>query len=192
MRLSILLKHFPQSLRQLFLQIDGIILPHIHGLDLDLYLIRGDPDRGRAQQIYRLCRLLSLLCGAWLLRFCLFIRRFRIIFLALLLFINRLRLLIIGLRVLGIGLRLKTAVILSLLFGGQRLVQHLQLHGLYHIFPLSKPQDQLIALFDTFGRQSHSVIQIRQLIGPFFPIILGFQFLQDGNALLQAHILRLI
>ncbi len=192
LRRLILLKHFPQTLRQLFLQIDGIILPHIHCLDLDLYLIRRDPDRGRTQQIYRLRRLLRLLRGAGLLHLRLLINRFRIILLSLFFLVNRLLLLIAGFRTLDIRLRLKTAVIPSLLFGGQRLMQHLQLHGLYHIFALSKPQNQLVALLDTLGGQPYPVIQICQLISPFFPIVFGFQLLQYGDALLQTHVLSLV
>ncbi len=71
-------------------------------------------------------------------------------------------------------------------------MEHLEFHGFHHIFSLSKPQNQFITLFDTFGSQPHPVIQVGQFIGPFLPVILGFQFLQHGNALFQTHILGLV
>ena len=81
---------------------------------------------------------------------------------------------------------------LLLLGRRKRLMKRLELHGLHHIFPFSKPENQLVTFLYALGRKPHPMIQIRQLIGPFFPIILLFEFLKNSNPFLKPHILRLI
>ena len=81
---------------------------------------------------------------------------------------------------------------LLLLGWRKRLMKRLQLHGLHHILSFSEPEDQFITFLHTFGRKSHPMVQIRQLIGPFFPIILLLKLLQNGDPFLQSHVLRFI
>ena len=71
-------------------------------------------------------------------------------------------------------------------------MEHLQFHGFHHIFAIAEPQDQLVALFHAAGGQPHPVVEIGQLIGPFFPVIPLLQFLQHTDALFQAHLLGLV
>ena len=81
---------------------------------------------------------------------------------------------------------------LLLLGRRKRLMKRLQLHGLHHIFSFSKPEDQLVTFLYAFGRKSHPMIQIRQLIGPLLPVVLLLKLLKNGNPFLQPHILRFI
>ena len=71
-------------------------------------------------------------------------------------------------------------------------MERFQLHGLHHVFSFAKPQDQLVAFLHTFGRKPDPVIQICQFVGPLFPIILFLQLFQNGDPLLQPHVLRLV
>ena len=84
---------------------------------------------------------------------------------------------------------METAFIFALLFVGQGLVQAFQLQCLGDIFSFAEPQDQLITFLHTFAYLAHSVIQISQLVGPLFPVIVSFQLLQNADPLLQADIL---
>ena len=71
-------------------------------------------------------------------------------------------------------------------------MKHFQLQCLHDEFALSKPEVHFIALFYTFRGQPDPVIQICQLISPFFSVIMLLQFFQNRNAFFQADILRLI
>ena len=71
-------------------------------------------------------------------------------------------------------------------------MKRFKLHGLHNVLSLSKPENQLVTFLNTLGRKSHPMIQIRQLIGPFFPIVLFLKLLQNGNPLFQSYVLCLI
>ncbi len=169
--------------RQFGLQIDGIVLSHIHGFHLDIQFVRLFRFQGSSFHISRL--LSSVLFRSLLLRLpavvpVLSILLPVILLIAILLFrLSRHSL-------------LETPVVHLLLGWCQRLMEHLQLHGLYHILALAEPQNQLIAFLHTAGNQPHPVIEIGQLIGPFLPVIPLLQLLQHADALLQAHLLGLI
>ena len=162
-------QYFPQSFRKCLLQIDGIALVKLHGFYFDIQF-----------RLLRRLRSVALYIGLGAVSG----------FLSLLrrslsgLFPGRLRHSLRG----GI----KPMVVLFLLGRGQRLVQHFQLHGPGDIFPLTKPEDQLIALLYTAGRLTGSVIQKSKLVRPFFSVVSVFQLLEYRNTLLETYPLRLI
>ena len=146
-------KDFFQPLRQLSLEIDCIILPHIHGLHLDIQLFFVPGQRvlimfpGTAFPV-------SFLRSIALARLC--VSAFRYIALAFPAVLQSLIALFLSCLRRQIFLRLvaflKSAVIFFLLFRRQGLMEHFQLHGLNYILPLTEPQDQFITLLHTAGR----------------------------------------
>ena len=76
-------------------------------------------------------------------------------------------------------------IIFILLNRSQRLIFHLQLHGLCHILAFAKPENQLIALTDTVFLHPGLVIERCQLIGPFLLIFMGLIFLQGLDLIVQ-------
>ena len=181
-----------QACGQLLLQIDGVELPYIHGLDLNVQFVLPLKLMPFGCGILPVAAVPVFLhtVGAFFLRhdavfpgllplivsFLLLLLRLRNLFLHSLLLIITVEAMVIGL----------------LLDRGQRLMQHFQLHGLHHIFPLAKPQNQLIAFLHASGCQPHPMIEIGQLIGPLFPIVPFLQLFKDADTLLKAHILRFI
>ncbi len=155
-------KHFLQPRCQLLLEIDGIVLAHIHGLDLNIHLFRRS---------FSAC-ILSFPC---IFRYIAVLPEGRHRFLPA--FVKILSVIILCVRLFRVLFRrffhifVITVVISFLLGERQRLMEHFQFHRLYHIFALSKPQDQFIALLHTTSSQPYPVIKVCQLIGPFFPVV---------------------
>ena len=149
-----LLHQLLHARRQLFLQVDSIVFPNIHGLHLDVHILTARPR--------------FFLNGLIRILFLQFLRDPQ------------------SLPAHHVGVKF------FLLGGRKRLMKRFQLHGLYHVFSFPKPQDQFVAFFHAFGRKSHPMIQIRKLIGPFFPVVLLLQLLKDSDPFLQPHILRFI
>ena len=83
-------------------------------------------------------------------------------------------------------------VIFCLLFRCERRVKHLQFQSLHHIFSFAKPKDQFITFLNTIRHIAITVVEVCQLISPFFFVFSLFEFLQDIDTVLQACILRLI
>ena len=68
--------------------------------------------------------------------------------------------------------RLLISVIIFLLLGRrQRLILHLQFHSLIYILSLTKPEDQIITLFQTLCRHARFLIKLCQFICPFLYIL---------------------
>ena len=123
--------NFLKPFCQLLLQIDRIELTHIHGLHMNIQVVR---------------------CG---LRFSIYRRPPRINrhiltgFLSLLFFISFIRLILCVLFI--HVLRRKTIVVFLLLPGGERLMQHLKLHRLDNILSLPEPENQFVTFLHTAG-----------------------------------------
>ena len=186
-------KHLLQPCRQLLLQIDGIELSYIHGLHLNVHLFLGIGHR--AGFFSRLALSISAVPALLLpVRIPLLFRQAAVFPLILLTrdLLLRLRLRDPFLRRRFLNVLIKAVVIDLLLGRGQRLVQHLQLHGLHHVFSLAEPQNQLVTFLHAPGGQPNPVIEISQLIGPFLPVVPLLQLLEDADPLLEAHVLRFI
>ena len=82
--------------------------------------------------------------------------------------------------------------VLLLLRGCQGLNPHFQLHGLYHVFALAEPQDQIVTFLHALGEHPLLIIQSSQLIGPLLLIFTALVFLQDGNLIFHRRTPALI
>ena len=74
----------------------------------------------------------------------------------------------------------------------QWLIKHLQFQSPFHIWAIAKPEYQLITGFNALVAHTCFVIQISQLIGPFFGVFLFLQFLKDGNQFFVRSPLRFL
>ena len=68
-----------------------------------------------------------------------------------------------------------------LLRRGQRLIQPFQVQRFLHILTIAKPEDQLVTSLHTFVTHLSLSVQNRQLIRPFFCVLMFFQIFQDRN-----------
>ena len=79
-----------------------------------------------------------------------------------------------------------------LLFRRQRFVKRLKFKGLHDIVTVSEPQEHLVTCFNALSSKTYPMIKISQLIYPFFPIIMFFEFFENSDSLFKTYFLSFV
>ena len=79
-----------------------------------------------------------------------------------------------------------------LLFLGKRFMKCLKFKSLHNIISVTKPQKHLITGLDTLCCETYAMIQVCQLIYPFFLVVVLFVLFKNSYSLFKAYILCLV